>query len=441
MSNTKENKVLVSFSAIDPWLERNIVSPAETPVHGKDYVQWGEGNAYPDYLLELVKTVPTLRSIISGSVDFIVGNDVSILPLVEGYAPGQMNLRGDTITEQVEDIARDYETYGGFALQVIRAFDGSVAEVYYIDLRFLRMNKEVDVFYYSEKWGERGRRDAIVYPAFRADIAEKWAGMTDEERDRNASSILYVKTTHSQVYPLPVYAASVKACEIERLIDEYHLSSISNGFASSLIVNFNNGQPTDEMKEEIERDFDEKFSGPGNAGRVMFSWNKSKDNATTFDVPPITDFGDKYNALSSHSRQQIFTAFRANPNLFGIPTEGNGFANEQYEESFTLYNRTAVRPVQDMIAAAYAKIYGQEDVLKITPFSMGENGDAQVSLASQLGVGGTQAMMLVLESTVMSTEQKLGTLQVLFGLDDESAHKILNLPYTPPVDETEQTVN
>ena len=441
MSNTKENKVLVSFSAIDPWLERNIVSPAETPVHGKDYVQWGDGNGYPDYLLELVKTVPTLRSIVQGTVDFIVGDDVSILPLVEGYAPGQMNLRGDTITEQVEDIARDYETYGGFALQVIRAFDGSVAEVYYIDLRFLRMNKEGDVFYYSEKWGERGRRDAIVYPAFRADIAGKWAGMSDEERDRNASSILYVKTTHSQVYPLPVYAASVKACEIERLIDEYHLSSISNGFASSLIVNFNNGQPTDEMKEEIERDFDEKFSGPGNAGRVMFSWNKSKDNATTFDVPPITDFGDKYNALSSHSRQQIFTAFRANPNLFGIPTEGNGFANEQYEESFTLYNRTAVRPVQDMIAAAYAKIYGQEDVLKITPFSMGENGDAQVSLASQLGVGGTQAMMLVLESTVMSTEQKLGTLQVLFGLDEESAHKILNLPYTPPVGETEQTVN
>ena len=441
MSNTKENKVLVSFSAIDPWLERNIVSPAETPVHGKDYVQWGEGNAYPDYLLELVKTVPTLRSIVQGTVDFIVGDDVSILPLVPGWTPGQMNLRGDTIAEQVEDIARDYETYGGFALQVIRAFDGSVAEVYYIDLRFLRMNKEGDVFYYSEKWGERGRRDAIVYPAFRADIAGKWAGMSDEERDRNASSILYVKTTHSQVYPLPVYAASVKACEIERMIDEYHLSSISNGFASSLIVNFNNGQPTDEMKEEIERDFDEKFSGPGNAGRVMFSWNKSKDNATTFDVPPITDFGDKYNALSSHSRQQIFTAFRANPNLFGIPTEGNGFANEQYEESFTLYNRTAVRPVQDMIAAAYAKIYGQEDVLKITPFSMGENGDAQVSLASQLGVGGTQAMMLVLESTVMSTEQKLGTLQVLFGLDEESAHKILNLPYTPPVDETEQTVN
>ena len=378
MSNTKETKVLVSFSAIDPWLERNIVSPAETPVHGKDYVQWGDGNAYPDYLLELVKTVPTLRSIIQGTVDFIVGDDATIFPLVEGYAPGVMNKRGDTIMEQVEDLARDYETYGGFALQVIRGMDGSVVEVYYIDLRFLRLNKEGDVFYYSEKWGERGRRDAVVYPAFRSDIAEKWATMDDDERNRNASSILYVKSTHSQVYPLPVYAASVKACEIERLVDDYHLSAIMNGFASSLIVNFNNGQPTDEMKEEIERDFDEKFTGAGNAGRVMFSWNKSKDNATTFEVPPVTDFGEKYKALAENSRQKIFTAFRAYPNLFGLSTS-TGFNIEEFEQAFKLYNRTAVRPVQRLIADAYDRIYGQPGVLNIVPFSLGGETEQTVN--------------------------------------------------------------
>ena len=284
-----------------------------------------------------------------------------------------MNKRGDTIAEQVEDLARDYETYGGFALQVIRGMDGSVVEVYYIDLRFLRLNKEGDVFYYSEKWGERGRRDAVVYPAFRPDIAEKWAGMDEDERNRNASSILYVKATHSQVYPLPVYAASVKACEIERMIDDYHLNSISNGFASSLIVNFNNGTPTDEVKEEIERDFDEKFTGSGNAGRVMFSWNKSKDNATTFEVPPVTDFGEKYKALAENSREKIFTAFRAYPNLFGLST-ATGFSIEEFDQAFKLYNRTAVRPVQRMIADAYDRIYGQRGVLNIVPFSLdGQN--------------------------------------------------------------------
>lgn len=378
MSNTKDNKVLVSFSAIDPWLERNIVSPAETPVHGKDYVQWGDGNAYPDYLLELVNSVPTLLSIVQGTVDFIVGDDVSILPLRDGLKPGKMNLRGDTVTEQVENLARDYETYGGFALQVIRGMDGSVVEVYYIDLRFLRLNKEGDVFYYSEKWGERGRRDAIMYPAFRSDIAEKWAGMDEDERNRNASSILYVKNTHSQVYPRPVYAASVKACEIERLVDDYHLNSLCNGFASSLIVNFNNGTPTDEAKEEIESDFDEKFTGSGNAGRVMFSWNKSKDNATTFEVPPVTDFGEKYKALAENSRQKIFTAFRAYPNLFGLSTS-TGFNIEEFEQAFKLYNRTAVRPVQRKIADAYDRIYGQPGVLNIVPFSLGGETEQTVN--------------------------------------------------------------
>ena len=371
MSSTKETNIRtnVAFAALDPYLERNIVSPKETVVRGKDFVEWGDMNGYPDYLLELTKTVPTLRSIINGTVDFIVGDNVSIVPLHPDWKPGQMNKRGDTIAEQVEDLARDYETYGGYALQIIRDFAGRVAETYYIDLRFLRMNKEGDVFWYSEKWAEKGKKDAVMYPAFRLDIAEKWATFTDEERNRNASSILYVKTTHSQVYPMPVYAASVKACEIERMVDDFWVNSVENGFAPSMIINFNNGEPTDQMKEEIEEEVTEKFTGPSNAGRFMLCWNKNKESATTFEVPQVTDFGEKYKALAENSRQKIFTAFRAYPNIFGLST-ATGFSIEEFDSAFKLYNRTSVRPVQRMIADTYDKIYGQQGVLNITPFSL-----------------------------------------------------------------------
>ena len=361
----------VSFAALDPFLESNIVSPKETVMRGKDFVEWGDHNGYPDYLLELTKTVPTLRSIISGTVDFVAGDDITILPLHTGMEGGAMNYRGDLIAEQVEDLARDTLTYGGFALQVIRGRDGSVAEVYYLDMRYIRMNKECDVFYYSEKWKDWGRKDTVVYPAFRADVKDKWFSMTDGERNNNASSILFVKTSRSQVYPMPVWAASVKACEIERLVDDYHLNAIQNGFASSLIVNFNNGIPTDQMKEEIEQDFSDKFCGTGNAGRVLFSWNPNKESATTVETPNITDFGDKYNALATHSRQQIFTAFRAIPLIFGMTAESNtGFSTDEFEQSFKLYNRTVVRPVQRMIADAYDRIYGKKGVLSIKPFTL-----------------------------------------------------------------------
>ena len=380
MSNTEQNKparARISFAAIDRYIDSNIILPVEKFVSAKDLMEWGTRNSYPDYLLDLYNNVPTLSAIINGNIDFITGDDVSILPLTQHLPNGIMNNRGDHIREQIKDIAKDYEIYGGFALQIIRNLIGEVAEVYYIDMRFLRSNKEGNVFYYCEDWSKSVRKDVIVYPAFMPNL--NWDALDDEARNRNASSILYVKNIHTQVYPAPLYAASIKACEIERLIDDFHLSDINNHFVSSAIINFNNGIPDDDVKEQIEREFTEKFCGASNGGRTAFSWNPNKESATDIVEFEVKDFGERYKSLSDHSRQQIFTAFRANPNLFGIPTEGNGFANEQYAESFKLYNRTQIKPVQRMIADAYDKIYGQPKVLTIVPFSMDGESEGNVN--------------------------------------------------------------
>lgn len=381
MSSTKQNnsrRSAFSFAAIDSYLETNIVSPVEKVLAGRDMVEWGTRNAYPDYLLDLYNNVPTLRSIINGNIDYVAGDDVTIMPLQEEFTNQEMNRRGDTIREQVKDIAKDFEIYGGFALQVIRNLAGEVAEVYYIDMRYLRTNKEGDVFYYSEKWGKSSRTDMVVYPAFLPKI--EWEKLSDEERNRHASSILFVKNVHTQVYPAPLYAASVKACEIERLIDEFHLSDINNHFVSSAIINFNNGDPGQEIKSEIEQDFNEKFCGASNGGRVAFSWNPNKESATDIVEFKMEDFGERYKALSQHSRTQIFTSFRAIPLLFGLTSEANtGFSTEEFEQSFKLYNRTQIQPVQRMICDAYDKIYGQRGVLTIRPFSLGGDTEDNVN--------------------------------------------------------------
>ena len=381
MSSTKQNnsrRSAFSFAAIDSYLETNIVSPVEKVLAGRDMVEWGTRNSYPDYLLDLYNNVPTLRSIINGNIDYVAGDDVTIMPLQEEVTNQEMNRRGDTIREQVKDIAKDFEIYGGFALQVIRNLAGEVAEVYYIDMRYLRTNKEGDVFYYSEKWGKSSRTDMVVYPAFLPKI--EWEKLSDEERNRHASSILFVKNVHTQVYPAPLYAASVKACEIERLIDEFHLSDINNHFVSSAIINFNNGDPGQEIKSEIERGFNEKFCGASNGGRVAFSWNPNKESATDIVEFKMEDFGERYKALSQHSRTQIFTSFRAIPLLFGLTSEANtGFSTEEFEQSFKLYNRTQIQPVQRMICDAYDKIYGQRGVLTIRPFSLGGDTEDNVN--------------------------------------------------------------
>lgn len=351
--------------ALDPYVERAIPSPAEKLLTGKDMVEWGDRNFYPEFLLDLYANTPTLRSIVNGTKDFIAGN---------GQTFGGEWRATESLAAQVDGLAFDAMVFGGFALQVIRAKDGKVLETYRCPMRYLRMNKDANVFYYSEKWHKQGAKKVITYPAYMPIDALRWAALTPEEKERSATSILFVKTAPSvDTYPSPVYAAAVKACKTECAVDDYHLNAIENGFVSSMIVNFNAGVPDDETKAKIEKGINEKFTGSQNAGRVMFSWNPDRTNATTITEPKIDNFGDRYQALAKHLRQQIFTAFRANPNLFGIPTESLGFSQEEYESAFRLYNRTMVRPVQNKICQAYEAAFATKDILTISPFSIDED--------------------------------------------------------------------
>ena len=344
------------FAAINKRVEQNIVLPTERSMSGGKYMQWGEGNRYPDYLLHLYQNCATLRSVIAGAVDYVCGDRIESATMPNK----RVNRAGDTKENIVEALARDYFTFGGFAIEVIRNREGNIGEVSALPMQYLRSDKENESFFYCEDWTKPNK--AIVLPKFVPGNREA------------IRSVFFYKNTTCRTYPEPIYAASVKPCEIECNIDNYHLNAIANGFAGSFIVNFNNGTPTDDAKDEIERAFNEKFAGSENAGRIAFCWNESKESATTLDKLEVDDFGDRYNSLAKHSRQQIFTAFRAHPNLFGIPTESLGFSEEEYSSTFKLFNRTIVRPAQKRICDAFDEIFGTEGALTIKPFTLeGDN--------------------------------------------------------------------
>ena len=373
MSNTdnKEtirNSVPVLLRAVDRYVETHIVSPKETKGRG-DVIQWGDGNAYPGYLLGLYKDVATLGSIVNGSVDYVAGNDVQLAS--DLFPGGKMNASGELAVDIVRGCALDWFIFGGFALEVIRGRDGRPAEVHNIDIEDIRTNEDVNVFWWCDDWSKR--KDVRTFPAYMPDL--DWARLSDEERDRHAGSIVYVKNTRKQVYPMPLYAQAVKACETERCIDEYHLNGINNEFAASVFIQLCNGVPLDpEEKAQVERDFTEKFTGKDNAGRVMLSFSPDRQHSAIVQELHTEDFGARYEALAKRTRQQIFTSFRANPNLFGIPTDNLGFNAEEYQQAFDLFNRTQIQPVQARIVDAFERICGQPGVLSIQPFTLTSGG-------------------------------------------------------------------
>ena len=355
MTNNDKLQTNVKFLAIDQFVTSNIVSPEEIFVKDKSFVSWGEMNNYPDYIEDLYQNVSTLHSIIDGTSDYVFGDNVecNIINFKD-----RINRNGETIQDLIYWISKDIVKFNGFAINIIKNKLGTPAEIYYLDFKRVRSNKEGTKFYYSTDWGKSfGRVKYIEYDSYL-------------NPDAGANTIFYLKNDKNKIYPTPPFAAAVIACEIEKKMNEYHLSNISNSFSSNYIINFNSGRPSDEIQEEIEMEVYDKFCGPENSGRPMLSFNNNKDAETTITKIEADSFIDKYNALIERTQQEMFTAFRATPNLFGIPTKTTGFNMQEYSEAFKLYNKTVIEPFQKRIIRAFDRIFNTNNAIVINPFKM-----------------------------------------------------------------------
>ena len=359
---TLPKKVNIQLAALNPFIQSNSVSSEEKEVQGKNFIAWGDDNQFPNYLYDLYESCSTLQSIINGTTDFITGDDVIVN---NPRFQERVNEAGDTMFNLIQKLAADYLIFGGFALQVIQDSNGDVSELYWIDFSKVRSNKKNTILFFSEEWNKTyGRVKYLEYP--------KWG-----KDENNNTSIVYFKNNHSRsVYPTPLYKASIKSCEIEKKINDFHLNEISNNFLSSKIINFNGGVPDDDLKNEIEKNINEKFSGAENAGRILVSFNDNKESETTVTDLSTDDFADRYEQLQKRSREQIFIAFRATPNLFGLPTDTTGFNEQEFNESFKLYNKTVVKPVQTNILNAVNSVLGENTVI-IKPFTLNSDSNEQ----------------------------------------------------------------
>lgn len=348
--NKTENKIQLTFAAINPFIESYETLAEEKEIKGQHFISWGGDNKFPFYLFDLYKNVSTLNSIINGFVDYIGGDEV------KSYTS---KMSDDEMSELVYDLSFSYMIYGGFAINVIRNKVGEVYKIVSLDFRNVRSSKNGDVLYYSEDYNNKsyGRAKYIAYPKYYKDDV------------KNGNTIYYYKNNKYQVYPIPMYNGAIKSCEIEKSIDEYHLNNINNGFMGSVMVNLNNGTPDDEVKKEIEKNFNEKFCGKENSGRVVISYSDDKDHAATIEKIDTEDFSERYKSLAERSKEQIFTSFRATPSLFGIPSTDKGFAAEQYQDQFALFNKTVISPIQKVIVKAINGILG-EGSIEIVPFKV-----------------------------------------------------------------------
>lgn len=330
----------------------------ETVYSDNQIVSYGYDNKLPLLLDNVVKECATLNSIILGTNNFILGDNIECN--IESMKD-KVNRSGMTIRQFISNISLSYLKFGGFAFQIIYSKAGIPVELYPLDFAKCRTNeKGTKIFYSKKQWGRYTTKSEVFDRFDRKNI--DWEKPTQ---------IFYYKGDFTNsVYPLPPYYSALKDILTEIECANYSLNTVARGFSAKYLFNIPQvNNLTDEQKEAIEDGIKNKFCGSDNEVNFMLYYT---DGDEKMEVTKIEsdDTPEKYIAIKDKARENIFVSMRATPNLFGLPNATTGFNSQEYTSSVKLYQKTVVQPIQDIITEVLNKVFAIEDSILFVPFSI-----------------------------------------------------------------------
>jgi hypothetical protein len=124
-----------------------------------------------------------------------------------------------------------------------------------------------------------------------------------------------------------------------------------------MLINFNQGVPTEDEQGMIENAIERKLIGTGGK-KWLTSWNDDQSTATTIETIPISEASEQYKFLSEESTQKILIGHRVtSPMLFGIK-DATGLGNnaDEIKTASQLFDNKVIRPKQNIILEAVDSI-------------------------------------------------------------------------------------
>ena len=320
--------------------------------HNREWVEYGEDNNYFQYLIDRYNGSATNNASINGIVEMIYGKGIEA---VEEDAKGkEYKEMKELLTKScIKKICYDYKMMGQAALQVIYSKDRKkIVQIEHIPVETLRAEKanskgEIQGFYYSKDWSEvTYKTQPKRIPAFGS--------------SNSGLEILYIKPYRAGFYYYsPVdYQGGLQYAELEEEMANYHINNIQNGLAPSMLINFNNGVPTEEQRSLIESNIQQKFSGSSNAGRFILAFNDSKELSASIEPVILSDAHEQYKFLSDESMKKIMVSHRIiSPMLVGIK-DNTGLGNnaDELKTASLLMDNTVIRPMQVTILDELEKV-------------------------------------------------------------------------------------
>ena len=325
-------------------LSRYIPTEAIEKENRSGWIDYGNDNLYPQYLINLYYNSP-IHNALTNSIAF----------MIEGQGTGTI------LDSALQGISFDLKLQGAFVAEVIWSMDFTrVVKINHLPFENCRLaydkeEEEITGIWYSKDWrnsrSKKGKPEFI--PAFNPSMAQ--------EQPRQ---VIYAHgmMAGSSYYPKPDYFGALNYIELSHQMGMYHVNNILNGLFPSFIINFLNGIPQKEEREAIRREWEERLSGASNAGKFLMTFNEDPTRVPDIKDFPLSDADKQYQFLSEETAKQIMVGHRVvSPLIHGI-RESNGFGSNKDEMlvGLEIFNNQVIKPYQRIITNTFAPILGSD---------------------------------------------------------------------------------
>ena len=353
----------------------DMTDSSEVEKKGFDYIYYGADNLFPQHTNMLYKNSSTLNALVNSISAWIYGGGLDSddkSENIEEWTSLQKLINQQIGKNDVQLMCMDLKLHGGFYLSVSYSLDReTITEIEVLPFETMRAghtNEEGDVttYYHSYNWEDGRRAKYTELPSF-----------NPKHKDIHPNQVLCVKmnSVGSYYYPKPDWIGSWNYAELEANISQFHLSNIEHGLAPSFIINFANGIPAREKREEIKRTIEAELSGSRNSGKFLCTFSDGRDTTPEITPVPLSDADKQFQFLSEECSKKIMVSNRVvSPRLFGI-IDGGGLGNnaEELQTASALFEQTVIEPFRDVIIDALKMILAESGMtldLFFKPFDL-----------------------------------------------------------------------
>lgn len=333
------------------------------------FVEFGELNDYPDYLLDLFNKSAKHNAIVKGKVNYITGNGWKADNEDDGAA--QRFIEQPNEYESLADLTRkvslDIEIFGGAYLDIVwSVVGGSIASMSHVDYTKVRTSTD-NTSYWFKADGWKDRRGKIeTIPAF-------------NPKQPEGRQILYLKEYRPglDAYALPGYMGSLNYIESDIEVSKHVLGNAQTGFNASKLITLPNGTPPVEEQRNLDRRFRDTFGG-ADGKKFMISF---VDNVA--QKPMIEDLGasdltkEDFGRVDAIIQQNIYAGHQVTtPTLFGIQEPGQLGSRSQLRDGYEIFKNTYVNDKQQYLESAFTRLLSYSgsasklEIMPVEPISM-----------------------------------------------------------------------